>query len=73
MSLQRDLVVFKLTLFYSYVLFSIGNLTSLFSAVWPTCWKTYKTCDKQMVFAVTYMEIVGIMVGQVLVGILGDG
>jgi len=26
-----------------------------------------------MVFAVTYMEIVGIMIGQVLVGILGDG
>lgn len=56
-----------------YVLFSIGNLTPLFDAVWPTCWKTFKTCDKKWVDAVTYLEVVGIIVGQVLVGLLGDG
>lgn len=55
-----------------YVLFSIGNLTPLFSAVWPQCWKTYKVCNKQWTFAVTYLEIVGIIIGQILVGIIGD-
>jgi MFS family permease len=56
-----------------YVLFSIGNLTSLFQAVWPTCWKTYKTCNEQWTYAVTYLEVIGIIVGQISVGLLGDG
>jgi len=55
-----------------YVLFSIGNLTPLFHAVWPQCWKKYTVCDKLMVDAVTNMEILGIIVGQVLVGVIGD-
>ena len=59
--------------FPSYVLFSIGNLLSLFQAVWPACWKTYKTCNEQWTFSVTYLEVAGIMVGQILVGLLGDG
>jgi MFS family permease len=56
-----------------YVLFSIGNVSSLFTAVWPTCWKTFKVCNANWIAAVTYLEIVGIMVGQVLVGLIGDG
>jgi hypothetical protein len=57
-----------------YVLFSIGNLTPLFSAAWPSCWSSKATVCEPLgwVAAVTYLEIVGIMVGQVLVGILGD-
>lgn len=56
----------------SYVLFSIGNLTPLFTAVWPTCWSTYKVCSKNWVSAVTYLEVIGIIVGQILVGVTGD-
>jgi len=55
-----------------YVLFSIGNLTPLFQAVWPTCWKSFKVCSENWVSAVTYLEVIGIICGQVLVGILGD-
>ncbi|PQE07021.1 MFS phosphate transporter protein [Rutstroemia sp. NJR-2017a BBW] len=55
-----------------YVLFSIGNLTSLFQAVWPQCWKKYTVCSEQWVYAVTYLEVIGIIVGQILVGYLGD-
>lgn len=55
-----------------YVLFSIGNLTPLFDAVWKECWSTYKVCNEQWVAAVTYLEVVGIIVGQILVGVLGD-
>ena len=57
-----------------YVLFSIGNLTPLFSGsgAFPSCWKEYTDCDKNWVAAVAYLEIVGIICGQVLVGVLGD-
>ncbi|KAI1383284.1 MFS general substrate transporter [Hypoxylon trugodes] len=56
-----------------YVLFSIGNLEPLFDKVWTTCWpKTGTECSTNWVAAVTYLEIVGIMVGQVAVGIIGD-
>ncbi|CAK7271901.1 hypothetical protein SEPCBS57363_004859 [Sporothrix epigloea] len=56
-----------------YVLFSIGNLSPLFSAAWPQCWGSKATeCNKNWVAAVTYLEVVGIMFGQVTVGVIGD-
>ncbi|KAI1064983.1 hypothetical protein LB507_000581 [Fusarium sp. FIESC RH6] len=56
-----------------YVLFSIGNLEPLFKAVWPECWgKEPTTCAHNWVAAVTYLEIIGIMVGQAVVGVMGD-
>ncbi|KAM0751247.1 MFS general substrate transporter [Meredithblackwellia eburnea MCA 4105] len=55
-----------------YTLFSIGNLSPLFSAVWPSCWKTHKTCNVLWIDAVTYLEICGIIIGQIAVGIEGD-
>ena len=55
-----------------YTLFSVGNVTSLFQAVWPTCWKTYKACTFNWVASVSYLEIVGIILGQLTVGVIGD-
>ena len=58
-----------------YVLFSIGNITSIFTAkgTYEVCWKSpYPACDFNWIAAVVYMEIIGIIVGQVLVGVLGD-
>jgi len=55
-----------------YTLFSVGNLTALFQSVWPTCWKTYKVCTQNWVATVSYLEIVGIIFGQVGVGLIGD-
>lgn len=59
-----------------YVLFSIGNLEPLFKQVWPECWddsfKGTKVCSKNWIASVTYLEIIGIMVGQVFVGVIGD-
>ncbi|MCJ1462931.1 hypothetical protein MMC07_001535 [Pseudocyphellaria aurata] len=56
-----------------YVLFSIGNLKPLFSAGFPTCWGSKATvCNATWIAAVEYLEICGIIVGQILVGILGD-
>jgi hypothetical protein len=57
----------------SYVLFSIGNVTPLFSAVWGACWSKYTECNENWIAAVGYLEVAGIIVGQLLVGALGDG
>lgn len=58
----------------SYVLFSIGNLKPLFQQGFPNCWGSAKPniCNPEWQNATDYLEIVGIMVGQVLVGIIGD-
>nr|UJH94480.1 PTH1-2 [Starmerella bombicola] len=55
-----------------YVLFSVGNIKSLFSNVWPECWSTYEVCTKTWTQSVNYLQVVGIIVGQILVGIIGD-
>ncbi|SPO29326.1 related to inorganic phosphate transporter [Ustilago trichophora] len=55
-----------------YTLFSVGNLKPLFKAVWPQCWKTHRVCNENWDSAIDYLEIVGIIVGQILVGIEGD-
>ncbi|KAK9376443.1 major facilitator superfamily domain-containing protein [Lipomyces chichibuensis] len=55
-----------------YVLFSIGNVTPLFQKVWPTCWKSGKVCNSTWIAATTYLEVCGIIVGQIMVGLLGD-
>jgi hypothetical protein len=52
-------------------LFSIGNLTALFSAVWPACWSKFTECNSNWVAAVTYLQIIGIIFGQIIVGIEG--
>ncbi|KAJ5235673.1 uncharacterized protein N7469_004841 [Penicillium citrinum] len=55
-----------------YVLFSISNVSSLFEKSFASCWKEYEICDKNWVAAVNYLEVAGIIVGQILVGFLGD-
>jgi len=32
-----------------YTLFSVGNIDSLFEAVWPQCWKTFQVCNAKCV------------------------
>ncbi len=60
-----------------YVLFSIGNLKPLFAAGFKNCWGTasktnHLVCNPQWINAIDYLEICGIIIGQILVGILGD-
>lgn len=54
------------------MLFSIGNVKPLFKQVFADCWKSHSTCNANWLHAVEYLEIVGIIVGQVIVGFLGD-
>jgi MFS family permease len=54
------------------VLFSIGNVTPLLAAAFPDCWSDYTACDEVWVQSITYLEVSGIIIGQILVGLLGD-
>lgn len=54
------------------MLFSIGNLKPLFEKTFPACWEDHEICNKQWLNAIDYLEIVGIIVGQILVGFIGD-
>lgn len=42
-----------------YALFSIGNLSALYRAVWPACWKTHEVCSANWIAAVDYLQIIG--------------
>ncbi|BFZ55411.1 hypothetical protein PYCC9005_002452 [Savitreella phatthalungensis] len=54
-------------------LFAIGNLSALFAVVWPQCWgKNPTQCDDQSVKAVSYSSIIGIIIGQVSMGVVFD-
>ncbi|KAI9708172.1 MAG: hypothetical protein M1820_004126 [Bogoriella megaspora] len=61
-----------------YVLFSIGNVKPLFQSSFPSCWQQpgaknpNPICNYTWVEAIDYLEIVGIILGQILVGIIGD-
>ncbi|KAK4545747.1 hypothetical protein LTR36_002701 [Oleoguttula mirabilis] len=55
-----------------YVLFSIGNVKPLLQAGFPGCWSKYTVCNKTWTQAIDYLEICGIIVGQILVGVVGD-
>ncbi|KAF2147776.1 MFS general substrate transporter [Myriangium duriaei CBS 260.36] len=58
-----------------YVLFSIGNITPLLAAAFPTCWgkpAQAVDCNEQWIYAVVYLETIGIICGQILVGFIGD-
>ncbi|PKI84522.1 hypothetical protein MVES1_001956 [Malassezia vespertilionis] len=69
-----------------YTLFSVGNVKPLLQNTWPRCWDyaNYQKkippgqtvlpteCDKNWINAIDYLEIIGIIIGQILVGIEGD-
>ena len=69
----RNYVVTGLGFFTKgYVLFSVGNILTLFEVVWKQCYKSYTVFNKVWVQAINYLEIVGIIVGQIMIGIIGD-
>ena len=44
----------------------------MFQKAFASCWNSFKICNETWTQAVDYLEICGIIVGQILVGILGD-
>lgn len=68
----RNYVVTGLGFFVEgYVLFSVGNINTLFESVWPSCYKRYQVCNRVWVQASSYLEIVGIIAGQIMIGFIG--
>lgn len=57
---------------HRYVLFSIGNIKPLLANAFPDCWDDETVCNPTWIAALDYLEISGIIVGQIVVGVLGD-
>lgn len=55
-----------------YVLFSITNIHTLFQQSYQPCWKTFTECNEIWTETTDYFQVVGIILGQLLVGFLGD-
>ncbi|DBA70932.1 TPA: hypothetical protein ACH3X2_011377 [Trebouxia sp. C0005] len=55
-----------------YVLFSITNIHTLFQQSYQPCWKTFTECSEVWTQTTDYFQVVGIILGQLLVGFLGD-
>eukprot|EP00891_Asterochloris_glomerata_P003210 jgi/Astpho2/3210/Aster-05736 len=57
----------------AYFVFSIGNIAPILSAEYPECWKSYKKgCTKTLTQVPNYIQIVGIILGMVTLGFIGD-
>ena len=46
----------------------VGNLTPIYTAAYPSCWKTHKTCTKELLGSLTYTQVCGIIVGMLTIG-----
>jgi hypothetical protein len=55
-----------------YVLFSIGNIRPLLQAAFPSCWSKFTICNETWSNAIDYLEVSGIIVGQVSHGFRYD-
>jgi hypothetical protein len=53
-------------------LFSIGNVKPLLASAFPNCWGSHTICNETWLQSIEYLEIIGIIVGQILVGVVGD-
>ena len=53
-------------------MFSIGNVKPLLASAFPSCWKSHTVCNETWIDSIEYLEIVGIIVCQILVGVIGD-
>jgi len=53
-----------------YKLIWVGNMESVFQAVWPQCWKKLPSLPCKLGFCriIDYLEIVGIILGHVVIG-----
>ncbi|KAK9914956.1 hypothetical protein WJX75_002900 [Coccomyxa subellipsoidea] len=56
----------------AYFIFSIGNVRQIITAQYPNCWKTYIECQKTLTQAPDYTQIIGIIMGMCLLGVIGD-
>ncbi|KAK9807016.1 hypothetical protein WJX72_010792 [[Myrmecia] bisecta] len=55
-----------------YVIFSISNNSTLFKQAYPKCWSTFEDCNETWTEATTYLQLIGILMGQLFFGVMGD-
>jgi MFS family permease len=58
----------------AYIIFSVGNISPFQKAMFPTCFETYEDCPKAVIEQKvdSYIQICGIMLGMLLMGVSAD-
>jgi MFS family permease len=66
----------------SYFLFALGNITPIWEVAYPTCfpppknstvdYSAYPSCNQGLVSALTYIEVVGVIIGMLSFGFAAD-
>lgn len=58
----------------AYIIFSVGNISSLQKTIWPDCFETFKVCPQNVIDQKidSYIQIAGIMFGMITMGLLAD-
>lgn len=49
-----------------------GNVKQIITAEYPLCFSKYVTCDKTTTQVPDYMQIIGIVLGMITMGYIGD-
>lgn len=58
----------------AYIVFSVGNISSLQEAIWPDCYETFDVCPQSVIDQKidSYIQIAGIMFGMIVMGLVAD-
>ena len=54
----------------TYLLFAVGNVEVIFKEAYPACWKTFDTCNEDLLHSITYSEVGGVMLGMIIFGVI---
>ena len=56
----------------AYFVFAVGNLSALWKVEYKACWSQHKTCKKKLSDSITYLQVRGIIFGQLFLGFFAD-
>ncbi|KAG2435009.1 hypothetical protein HYH02_012007 [Chlamydomonas schloesseri] len=56
----------------AYFVFAVGNLSAVWKAEYPECWKKHTTCSQSLSNSITYTQVCGIIFGQLVLGFFAD-
>ncbi len=52
----------------AYLLFAIGNISIIFSIIYPNCF-AYLACSRHLIKSIVYSSVLGIIIGMIIIGI----
>lgn len=72
MILKSNLLKNQSTISVYLHIFSISNNSTLFKQAYPDCWRKFTHCNETWTQATTYLQLIGVLLGQLTFGFLGN-